>query len=162
MKMVIMRKIGEELWDFVKNMGGLIEEIALTPYGQLRIGQISRATYYDKLNRFTKHGLLSRKKRSGVFRYHLTKKGLQVFQNRARLKKRTDGLATIIIFDVPIEKNKERTFFRRYLIRNGFELLQKSVLVSPNYLPDEVREIVKELSLTESVTIITGKISSMN
>ena len=161
MKDNLTKKIVIELWEFVKDIGGLINDIAFTPYGQLRIGQMPGSTYYDRLHRFEKCGLVTKEKQGRVNNYKLTPRGLKVFNRHAQLKKRTDGLSTIVIFDVPVEKNRERTFFRRFLLRNGFKWIQKSVLASSNYLPDEVKEVAKELTLVKYVTIITGKISPM-
>lgn len=72
---------------------------------------------------------------------------------------RSDGFSTIIIFDIPEEKSRQRTIFRRYLQKNGYTLLQKSVLIAPFALSRDVKELIEELDIRRHISVIDGKIN---
>jgi phenylacetic acid degradation operon negative regulatory protein len=74
---------------------------------------------------------------------------LKYFQinKRERLKKRKDGKWIMIIFDIPEKKRKWRDELRGFLYNLGFQVLQKSVWISPYNVLDRLREIVTTLSL---------------
>ena len=151
-------KIAEELFDMAKTLGLVLSEIAFTPYGQLRIRKVPRTTYYRRLEKFEKNGLVTRVRKPYGTDYILTDKAKKLRQMPAVKTDRADGFSTIIIFDVPEEKHRARDNFRRYLIRNGYTQIQKSVFISPFKIFDELKEFAKELKIEANILIIAGKI----
>ena len=153
-----LSKVAEEILFTMQNLGQLASDIAFTPYGQLRLHP--KESYYRELRNLQGKGLVKKTKRSyGKSIYVLTYKGRQLLRKRKVPVKRTDGFSSIIIFDIPEEKSRERTFFRRYLLRNSYTLLQRSVLISPNKISDEIKELVEELGIRQYVTSFDGKVT---
>ena len=150
-----MNKIHQEFLEFTKDLGTALEEFLTSPYGQLRISRIPRATYYRKVKKFTTAGLMS--KSLGTPAIALTQKAIKLLNKPSKRRRRTDEHSTIIIFDIPIEKNRERGIFRRYLKRNGYTLLQRSMLISPDEMTDETKELIQELGIRKFINIISGK-----
>lgn len=150
-------KLIEELINFLKDLGQLYDDIvSRRPYSTM-----PRSTYYYNVRRFEKAGLIKRKERKkygGMF--VLTDKCRLLIKKRTTQNKRTDGFSTIIIFDIPEEKHKERDIFRRYLKRNGYTQIQKSVLISPLKVSLEIKDLSEELKIKPFITIISGRIEN--
>ena len=53
----------------------------------------------------------------------------------------------IVMYDIPHEKKKERDWFRRHLIKFGYNMIQKSVWVGPSPLPKDFVKYVKDIEL---------------
>lgn len=147
-----------ELKAFIEDLGEVIETFIFTPYGQLRIGSFSKRTYYYKLEKFKSAGLLKHVKTVHGRHYALSEKAKRLLKTIDNTPKRTDGLWTIVTFDIPVAKNRERTIFRRYLQKNGFTLIQRSLLISPNRLGMEIEKLARELKLESCVKIISGRV----
>lgn len=154
-----MDKISVEFIDFIKDLGEALNEFLTTPYGQLRLTNIPQATYYRKVKKFKKAGLIKRSPNSPI---ELTNKAKLLLKQPAKKQLRNDGYSTIIIFDIPNDKNRERTIFRRYLLRNRYIQLQESVLISPDELTQETKELINELKIKTFVCIISGKINYLD
>ncbi len=150
-----MNEATQEFINFIKELGDGLTEFLTTPYGKLRIVRIPQATYYRKVGKFQTAGLITKSAGSSMA---LTRKALQLLQKPTRKRQRTDGNSTIIIFDIPIDKNRERGIFRRYLIRNGYTLLQKSVFISPDVMSEEIKELITELKIRKCISVIAGKL----
>ncbi|MFH0960253.1 MAG: hypothetical protein V1897_16290, partial [Pseudomonadota bacterium] len=90
--------------------------------------------------------------------YILTNKGKQLLAKPKKIDRRSDGFSTLIIFDIPENKSKERFIFRRYLVRNGYTQLQKSVLISPDKFDPDTKDLIQELGIKPFVTVISGKV----
>ena len=60
------------------------------------------------------------------------------------------------MFDIQESKRNFRDFLRRLLLKNGFIMLQKSVFVTPNVLPQEFYDLLRELDLLSFVMVIEG------
>lgn len=111
---------------------------------------------YYHLRSLEKKKIVVRKKVGNKNLYFLTKKGQKIRVEKL-FKERTDGLLTMAIFDIPTSQNKARTSFRKYLLKNGFVNVQKSVMVS-RFLPDdELRGMVKRLKISGFVKLISAK-----
>ncbi|MDP4001271.1 MAG: CRISPR-associated endonuclease Cas2 [bacterium] len=154
----LLGKIGEELLWILQDLGELSYDIVTTPYGKLRINSIPRSTYYSSIKNLEEQKLITKRKVNYKNTYILTSKGHSLLTKKNKTQKRNDGYATIIIFDVPEDKAKQRTMFRRYLSKNGYTLLQKSVLISPNKITNDIKEVINELNLRSYVTVISGKV----
>lgn len=93
---------------------------------------------------------------SGVIRKRITKDGdvlLELTRKgkweafirgnaQDRANKQWDQMWRVVIFDVPLSKNKSRGELRRAMLLYGFKMLQQSVWVYP-YACDDFIEIVK-------------------
>lgn len=154
-------KMAEELFDFIKELGLSMNEFIATPYGKLRVHNIPRATYYYQLKKFEKRGLIKKVRKQYGATYVLTERAKQLRIKPRQKMNRTDGLSTIIMFDIPEEKHKARDNFRRYLIKNGYVQIQESVFISPCRIFDELKEFIKELGIKTNVTVVSGKIDHL-
>lgn len=152
----VLSKVGWEVLDLVKTLGEISATIVETPYGNLRLRP--RVTYYKTLKNLESHGFVKKIRRNYVNYYSLTTTGRELLHKKINKVRRSDGLSTIVIFDIPEDKSKQRTLFRRYLQQNDFILLQKSVFISPNQIQPELKEVIKELKLDNFVTVIDGRI----
>lgn len=148
-----------ELLNFIKDAGEMMPGIEF-PYEYARrlTLRMNRATYYGTMYRMEKQKLIKRKNIPKGPYFGLTDQGRKLLEKPAVLKKRNDGSSTIVIFDVPESKRTSRNYLRRYLLRNGFRTLQKSVYISRNKVPGAIVELTKELGLGSYVSVIGGKI----
>lgn len=124
--------------------------------GGYSYNQVDRA-----LRRLEDQGLVKKKKSYKKFNYELTFTGRQkllMSQISQQKSNPRDGSSCIVIFDIPEEKHKHRKFIRRFLIKNGFMNLQRSVMIGPQFLPKEFFELLEELKLRQNVTVIKGQI----
>lgn len=161
----ILKRLGVnlalELLSFIKEGGELFYTIATTPYGKLRISDmyVPKSTYYSALSSLERRGLIQKKKKGRKNIYILTPKGFKKVNTKPTdLIKRTDGFSTIVMFDIPEERGKQRTILRRYLIRNGYTQLQESVLISPYRITRELKDLWNELNLRPYITILSARI----
>jgi hypothetical protein len=144
----------------IKSLGGFIEDLVLPPF-RLSINRMHypRTTYYFRNRKLSEAGLIKKvdhKKYGSVLM--LTEKGKQLLNKPKKATKRTDGLSTIILFDIPEEKRRERNIFRRYLLRNGYTLIQKSFLIAPFKISGELKELIRELRIEHFIKLISGRI----
>ncbi len=153
-----MSFIHDLLW-LINELGELLPE-SKGHYRSLRqrLDGMDYATYYRSLNRLKERKLIKKtinKKDQTV--YMITSAGRLALGKGLKRNPRKDGLATLITYDIPSEKNRERTKFRRYLEHNGFTLIQKSLLVSPNQFDDHLKQVIRELNLSKYVKVVSGK-----
>ena len=146
----------EEFIQFMTEGGKLIEDMVLH---RLSLQKMPRSTYYYHVRKYQKAGLIKPKERKKYGNtFILTDKGRSLIKKPTVRKKRNDGFSTIIMFDIPEERKNARTIFRRYLIRNGYVLIQKSALISPLEVSQELKDLIDELKIKSNVKIISGKI----
>lgn len=154
--------VGREIIQLVQDIGDVSLKIAFTPYGRLRINNIPKQTYYSTVRRFAKKGYLKKHKVNNNVRYSFTNLGRRLFSKKSYPSMpqvlRKDGNLTIIIFDIPENQKKQRIAFRRFLIKNNYQLLQKSVFCSKYILHRSTEVKIKELNLEDYVKTIVGKI----
>ena len=144
----------EELLEIIATAGGI-----MPPYKAYR-GKFhpSSGTYYKSLSRLQQKGLIKKKhSQTNQTNYVITAEGQKLLYKSSHKVSRTDGFSTLITFDIPENRRRERNLFRRYLLRNGFTLIQKSLLVSPNQVNDELLHLIKELKFNSFVKIISGR-----
>ena len=60
----------------------------------------------------------------------------------------------IVCYDIPERKKEIRDILRGLLIKLGFMRYQKSIWISPLEIPNEFKELIKELSLDRWVRVI--------
>lgn len=100
--------------------------------------KIDLARINQEIKRLHKRGLVEIiKKRNGVKEIRLTKEGKEKLDRyridllRIEKPNKWDKKWRIIIFDIPIKKNKSRAMLRGRIKRLGFYKLQNSVFVHP-------------------------------
>jgi len=155
-------KISEELLKLIKKVGELTSEMAIMWQEERKI---TRSSYYYFIHGLQSQGLVeksykgnSKDKRKKIS-YKLTEKGKNYQLLKPALKqKRTDGFSTVIIFDIPEKMSRERTILRRFLVKNEFTQLQKSVLISPNELSKDIIELIGELKVRPYLTVLSSKV----
>lgn len=157
-KQEILHKIAEELFFMAKGLGQAMTDIAFTSYGKLRIRKMPERTYYYNLKKFEKNGLIKKVRKQYGPVYVLTDKARHLRKRPSQKPNRTDELSTIVMFDIPEEKRKTRDSLRRYLLKNGYTQIQKSVFISPFKIFGELTEFIRELDIERHVTFISGKI----
>jgi DNA-binding transcriptional regulator PaaX len=146
---------------FIQDLLWLIDELGeLLPENKLHyrsVAQSNRPLYYKSLSRLEQQGYIKRSKKKSRTVFVITPSGKKLLSKRVKQHPRRDGLSTLIAYDIPSEKNRERTIFRRYLIKNGFTLIQKSLLVSPNQMDADIIGLARELKIVQYMKIISGK-----
>lgn len=130
--------------------------------------------FYNLLYRLQKDGLIEKNKNSHKKSYWLiTKKGKEKFKKLKELKEKIipkrdypiekENNLKIVIFDIPEEYRKKRDWLRESLIRLKFSMLQKSVWIGKNKLPQEFLTDLKELEILPYIEIFSvNKTGSIN
>lgn len=70
------------------------------------------------------------------------------------LKKRKDGKWIMVIFDIPEKEKNKRDFFRWTLQTLGFQMLQKSIWISPHDVLEKVKTLIKNHFLKSYVKLL--------
>lgn len=142
-----------ELLEFISTAGGIMPKYKAYR-GRLSVKQ---STFYGSLYRLEQKGLVKRKKQKDKIFYSITEEGRALLFKPSLKIVRSDGFSTLITFDIPEAKRRERNLFRRYLQRNGYTLIQKSLLVSPNKIDKDILDLMVELKIKPHVKIVSGK-----
>lgn len=148
-----LNKLAEKFLQMIKEEIAFGEMIASTRYYG-----ISRTNYYRTLRQLEDKKLIKKARRNYKNYYVLTDKGRQLLRSRTQAAKRTDGYSTVIIFDIPEDQARQRTIFRRYLIKNGYMQLQRSVMISPLQITEELKDLARELKINQHINILSAKI----
>lgn len=147
-----------EILDILKGLGEVGVDAITGNLRSIHSMHVPRSTYVAA-DRMVKRGLLKKNKLAGKkVAYRITIKGRELLRSRMTLKRRSDGLSSVVLFDIPEEMHTERNRLRRFLTRHKFVLLQKSVLISLYELPEEFGQMLRELDLTKNVKILSAKI----
>lgn len=159
-KYKILSKIGEEILISLSELGDSLEYFLTTPKGYytVRGAVMHQSTYYSNLRRLEDKKLIKKIKVKNKVTYNITVDGKKLLKRLVLPKKRKDGKASVLVFDIPVEKNNARDSLRRYLIRNKYTQLRESVFISPNEFSEELKYLVKELELIKNVTFMSSKI----
>lgn len=146
----------KDLLYFINEVGELLPQTK----GHYRpISKMHYPTYHKSLMRLESAGLIKRKNNAvNQTVFSITVAGKRILKKPPVHIKRNDGFSTLVCFDIPEKMRRERNIFRRYLLRNGYNLIQKSILISPNKMNQEILDLIKELRLPSFVKIISGKI----
>lgn len=122
--------------------------------------QFSPRTFSATLSRLRRAGLVARRGSQRRARWSLTSAGRSVLVSRqerdplADLPPR-DGIARLVVFDIPERERKKRDAIRRELIACDFQALQKSVWLGHRPLPEDFIELLDGLNLSKYVHILT-------
>ena len=145
-----------ELLELLANLG-TGDRTVLRSYQRMRPPHLYRQNYYRKLRRFQRHGLIKRVPAAGGSAFVITAKAKSLRRQAVVKKNRTDGLATLIIFDIPEEKRRARDTLRRYLVRSGYTQIRESTFLSPFQIFSELKQLIGELKLAKNISIFGVK-----
>lgn len=122
---------------------------------------IERQKFYSLLNQLKNQGFVEKSKNPNEKTiWNITKKGLEKLmieknnqsgQSRENYKKEADNRFKVIIFDVPEREKEKRSWLRGVLYALGFSLLQKSVWIGKNKIPEK---FIKELKRRGMISYI--------
>ncbi len=98
-----------------------------------------------------------------IFNYKgvkVNKFGVPVFSNKNKTKSKrfyhpsfenifneSSPKNLIVLYDIPDNLKKERDWFRRHLVKFGYEMIQKSVWVGPSPLPKQFMDYLEEIKI---------------
>lgn len=161
-KKLHIEKITEKIIDFFRSGSPLTFSETMRLYYGLPVHkkELSRKQLYNKVEKLRRQGWLEKKVVQDEIFYKLTSAGRVrqlAFKLRTDVGRRGDK-ATIIIFDIPEEKRTFRNYLRRLLKQMKFTMIQKSVFITPNVLPNEFYLFLKETDLLQYVKVIEGEL----
>jgi CRISPR/Cas system-associated protein endoribonuclease Cas2 len=102
------------------------------------------------INYLKKKGYIKTNAKKGIL---ITPKGkgkvLKIKYKFLEKKKRKDGKWIMLMYDIPVNRNRERHLFRRQLQYLGYQQLQKSIWVCPYDVFKETEKIINLMSLSD-------------
>ena len=116
---------------------------------------------YSLLSKLQKQNLIE-KQRKGQKTYWITtqlgRKKLNRFKNVLRFpklfyKKERDNGLNVVIFDIPEDQKTKRNWLREALLALNFSMLQKSVWVGKNKIPEDFLKDLAILGLNDFIHI---------
>jgi DNA-binding PadR family transcriptional regulator len=128
---------------------------------------LQRQQFYSLLNQLKNQGLIEKKKendKNGSI-WKITKKGLEklnlmktknlfsIRKANINFKKQPDDKIKVIIFDIPEKERHKRAWLRMVLISLGFSLLQQSVWIGKNKIPERFIFDLRERGMLDFVQI---------
>lgn len=123
-----------------------------------------RQQFYSLLNQLKNQGLIEKKnnkKKATIWK--ITKGGLEKLKlikekenfSRSKIKynKEKDGKIKVIIFDIPEKERQKRAWLRAALVLLDFSLLQESVWIGKNKIPEQFMYDLKKREMLSYVQI---------
>lgn len=108
------------------------------------------------LSRLRNQGLISRKGTRRASIWQITKQGKKFLRNHQLIEiPEKDGIARLVIFDIPENERKKRNILRAELISYSYQRLQKSVWIGWNALPEDFVDLIDKLDLQKHVHIFS-------
>lgn len=139
-----------------------------------RILEKEKHRFYSLLSKLKKQGFIKKgEKRRKIF-WRITPLGEKKIEKLKNIfsfpkfnhKEGKDNGINIIVFDIPEKHKTKRDWLRHTLLTLGFTMLQKSVWIGKNKLPEEFLKALAELNLVDFVYIFkiskTGTIKEFN
>jgi len=123
----------------------------------------NKRRFYSVLNQLKKQGFISKGSHGKETFWEITEKGIkhiEKFSDKLNLPKRNykkeknDGLI-IVVFDIPEKYRHKRNWIRQSLISLEFNLLQKSVWIGKNKIPQTFLKDMAELGIIDDVHIFS-------
>ena len=148
-------------------MGGIVCVGAVAPNIIKAVAGVKRfsrpvkpASARTIISKFKRDGLVCLKTKKGVVTVQLTEKGrrqVYAFTDQLRIRKPLlwDRKWRVVVFDIPVKKNKEHVVFRKKIKELGFRQIQKSVWALPYKCEDEVLFLAKTLHIENTIEIFT-------
>ena len=148
-------KFTDELLLLIQEIGEFLPRLETK---HMYISRLRRNAMYGSLRRLEHKGLIKKTKSGQIISYKITKKGNETAKKIVFPERRSDGLSTVIIFDIPETHHRHRKALRRFLLSREFTQLQKSVFISPNKMGNDLREYINDLKIDQFVTVLLSKI----
>lgn len=116
----------------------------------------SPRTFSAILSRLKRQGLVTKSGRHGRSIWQLAPKGKEKLTLPVSLEPLpTDGIARLVMFDIPESERRKRDWLRSELVACNFQRLQKSVWIGYNPLPEKFIKSLDEFKLKHKVHIVS-------
>lgn len=132
----------------------------------------NKNTLYSLLSRLKKQGLVEKERKRKKTYWIITSLGIKRFEKlrnifpRSVYKREKNGGLSMVIFDIPERYKTKRDWLRKNLLELEFTMLQKSVFIGKNKLPEEFLKDLADLGLIDFIYIFkitkTGTIKELN
>jgi len=118
--------------------------------------------FHSLLYQLKKQGFIQKKQEQNKTHWLITALGKKHLENlnnqlfsltKTIYKREKDDGFNVIVFDIPEEKRHKRDWLRRNLLMLDFTMLQKSVWLSRNKLPEEFLKDLNDLELMNFIHI---------
>ncbi|MCX7779178.1 MAG: hypothetical protein N2259_02990 [Patescibacteria group bacterium] len=147
-------KIYEKFGDFLNWPPRSWQDVLYPEYKRLRQiyqKKTGRRAFRNLIYYLKKKGLIKSFQKDKTRGWLLSEEGkrkiLEVKENLKEVKKRKDGKWLMIIFDIPEKIRIKRNFLRAGLQGLGFQMLQKSIWVSPYDVLAKTENLIKKYFL---------------
>ena len=114
--------------------------------------------FYSLLGKLKKQGLIESKKSDKGILWTITKAGLSrlmiLREKRTDYKVESDNKLKIIAFDIPEKERRKREWLREVLRLLGFKMLQKSLWIGKNKIPEDFLADLRRKNLIEHIHIL--------
>ena len=117
--------------------------------------RVTPQTVASLLSRLKRQGLVERQGSKGSSSWLLTDQGRQLLKKSEPIIPLKDNITRLVIFDIPERERKKRDIIRMELVGCGFQLLQQSVWIGHNPLPEDFIERIDTLRLKNNVRIFS-------
>lgn len=158
---LISASVVGDLLDETRLAGGMFPKALKNQYGYVP-EKYKRQSYLSTVSNMLSAGDIVRKTDDkGKAYLELTSKGVKKYKREFSLQrmstKKWDGWFMFVSFDIEEKNRKARDHLRSKLKELGFGQLQKSVWISPYHFESDMWDYVKQMRLSGSVHIFTGK-----
>jgi len=136
--------------------------------------QKEKHKFYSLLSRLKRQGFVEKKQKGNKTWWTITSLGREKLEKIKitfhfplfNVRHEKDNDISLIVFDIPEKHRAKRDWLRSTLLALGFTMLQKSVWIGRNKLPEEFLNALAELDLIDSVHIFkitqTGTLKKLN
>jgi DNA-binding PadR family transcriptional regulator len=116
--------------------------------------------FYSLLNKLKNQGFIKKEEKNKKTIWSITQKGLEklkIIKEKRKRKlnypKEKSNTLIIITFDIPEQEKHKREWLRSVLVALDFKLLQKSVWIGKNKIPEEFLKDLREQKILNYVHI---------
>ncbi|MDP3015157.1 MAG: hypothetical protein Q8N28_01965 [bacterium] len=139
-----------------------------------RLLEKEKHKFYSLLSKLKRQGFIKKNKKGGKVFWKITPLGEKRFEKlknflrfpKFKHKKEKDDGINIITFDIPEKHKTKRDWLRHTLSSLDFIILQKSVWIGKNKIPEEFLKALAELDLMNFIHILkiskTGTIKELD
>lgn len=122
-------------------------------------------SFYSILNKLKNQGFIEKKTdkskkgtiweitRRGLEKLKLIKKAASFHKKIVGYKKESDNKLKIVIFDIPEKERDKRAWLRAVLVSLGFSMIQQSVWIGKNKIPEQLLHDLKKYEMLSYVQI---------
>ncbi len=123
---------------------------------------VKKQCFYSLLYQLKKQGFIEKKQKMGKTYWAITNLGKRRLDNPKKsfsfplkiiYKKEKDDGFNIVVFDIPENKRAKRDWLRKNLLALDFSILQKSVWIGKNKLPEEFLKDLNDLGIMDFIHI---------